>query len=354
MKMPMIQANTDIIKQNAKIILDACHRQGVQLAAVTKVFCGEPAIAQALLDAGVDMLADARVQNLEKLPCSKPRLLLRITDPDQAEDVVSFSDYSLQSSPQAIVALGKAARKLKKQHQVILMVDLGDLREGVFYQDEAGILDMASLIVNQEGLILAGIGCNLTCFGGILPDEENMGVLLRWAEEIQARFGIPLPIVSGGNSSSLHLLFDGKLPKGINHLRVGEGLLLGMDTSVGKPFPQLNQGAFTQFARLVEVYKKPSKPVGKTGPNAFGEEVFFEDHGPMVRGILAIGRQDTDQEGLSPLDDRVQVLGGSSDHLLVDLTNAPEYKVGDVLAFSPNYGALLKAYTSPYVAKMEI
>ena len=351
MNMPMIQANIGILQENARVILDACRKQGVQLAAVTKGVCAEPCIARALLDAGADMLADARIPNLRRLPPDKPRMLLRIADPQEAEAVVSSCEYSLQSTPQALAALGRAARKLGKRHQVILMIDLGDLREGIFYQDGDRILDTAALALSQEGLSLAGLGANLTCYGGILPDEHNMGILLGWARRIRERFHIPLPLVSGGNSSSLHLLLNGRLPRGINHLRVGEGLLLGMDTSVGKPMAQLSQRAFTQFARLVEVYHKPSRPEGKTGPNAFGESVSFEDRGPMARGILAIGRQDTDQGALTPRDERVRVLGGSSDHLLVDLTQAPGCQVGDVLGFYPGYSAMLRAYTSAYVAK---
>lgn len=351
MIMPMIQANPEKLTHNAKTILAACKQQGVKLAAVTKMFGGDPDLAKVLVDAGVDMLADARVRNLARLPQTLPRLSLRIADPMLAEWLVSHCEYSLQSSPQTIIALGRAAKALDKQHHIILMVDLGDLREGIFYKEEAHILEVAALVLQQPGLILSGVGTNLTCFGGILPEETNMGKLLEIASLIRTTYDIPLPIVSGGNSSSLHLLFEGRLPPGINHLRVGEGLLLGMDTAVGKPFKQLYQDAFTQFARLVEIYRKPSLPEGKPGPNAFGETVSFVDKGPMLRGILAIGRQDTDQDSLMPHDKRVKVLGASSDHLMVDLTQATCYQVGDVLAFTPGYSALLRAYTSPYVEK---
>ena len=350
-KAPVICANLRKIKENAACILGACRQQGVTLAAVTKVVCAHEPIVNALIESGVPMLADARTKNLARLPEGLPRLALRLTDPELADETAEHAQYSLESGIDAIRALGRAAEKRKKRHGVILMIDLGDLREGIFYQDGDRILDTAALALSQEGLSLAGLGANLTCYGGILPDEHNMGILLGWARRIRERFHIPLPLVSGGNSSSLHLLLNGRLPRGINHLRVGEGLLLGMDTSVGKPMAQLSQRAFTQYARLVEVYHKPSRPEGKTGPNAFGESVSFEDRGPMARGILAIGRQDTDQGALTPRDERVRVLGGSSDHLLVDLTQAPGYQVGDVLGFYPGYSAMLRAYTSAYVAK---
>ncbi len=354
MDMPLIRADLGELKRNAGVLLNACHVRGVTLAAVTKAVCADPVILSALAGAGVILMADSRVQNLARVPDNIHRMLLRVADPFEAEEVVRCSEYSLQSGTEAIRALGAAARKLKRTHQIVLMIDLGDLREGILYSDEARILETAGEAAREEGLELAGVGTNLTCFGGILPDERNLGLLIGIAEKIRKAFRIPLPIVSGGNSSSLHLLLEGRLPAGVNQLRIGESLLLGTDTSCGEPFPQLSQRVFTVSARLVEVQDKPSRPVGSTGPNAFGEPVSFPDLGPMRRGILAIGRQDTDPQSLFPLDQDIRVLGASSDHLIVDLTHAKPYRVGDVLDFTPGYGALLKAYTSPYVRKTYI
>lgn len=353
MKAPYISANLRKIKENAACILGACRRQGVTLAAVTKVVCAHAPIVNALIEAGVPMLADARTQNLARLPGGLPRLALRLTDPLLAEETVQEADLSLQSERSSIQALGRAAEKLQKRHRVILMIDLGDLREGLYYRNVDSILETARAAARQPWLEFAGTGCNLTCFGGILPDERNMGVLLDITRRLREALDLPLPIVSGGNSSSLHLLFAGRLPGGVNHLRVGEGLLLGMDTATGRPFPALHQDAFTLSARLVEVQDKPSRPEGDAGPNAFGERVTFPDLGPMRRGILAVGRQDTDAEGLTARDGRIKIIGASSDHLLVDLTRAPEYQVGDLMHFTPDYGALLKAYTSAYISRVE-
>ena len=347
---PVIQVDLTLLAHNARVIRAACLGQGIQLAAVTKGVCANPDIVQALVLAGVDMLADSRTQNLARLPKGLPRLSLRVSDPAQAEATVLHSEYSLQSSLAVVTELGAVARKLNRPHQVVLMVDLGDLREGVWHRDREGIHALARAVLRQEGLSLAGLGTNLTCFGGILPDQRNLGILLDIARDLRTGLGIPLPLVSGGNSSALGLLFSGRLPAGINHLRIGEGLLLGRDTATGQPLPQLSQRVFTLSARLVEVYHKPSLPEGSTGPNAFGEWLRFEDQGPMRRGILAIGRQDCDETGLNPLNPSVKILGASSDHLLVDLSQAPEYQVGDSLSFIPAYGSLLRAYTSAYVA----
>ncbi len=135
------------------------------------------------------------------------------------------------------------------------------------------------------------------------------------------------------------------MPEGVTNLRIGESILLGTDTAHGGPLAGLRQDVFTLEAKLVEVQRKPSRPVGESSINAFGEKVDFEDKGDMIRGICAIGRQDVDIDG-------VEILGGSSDHLLVDLTRCPDARVGDKLTFAPSYGALLRLYTSPFVDRV--
>ncbi len=165
----------------------------------------------------------------------------------------------------------------------------------------------------------------------------------------------PVPVISGGNSSSLDMLIRGELPEKINHLRIGEAIMLGQNTANCVHIPALYDDAFMLKAELVEIQTKPSKPVGTAYKNAFGEQVCYEDVGQQKRGILAIGRQDVVIDGLSPLNADISILGGSSDHLLVDLTHSPRrYEVGDILEFKLNYGALLALSTSKYVIKVSI
>lgn len=347
---PLIRCDLHKLRDNARTLSAACHQKGIHLSVVTKVFCAEPGIVAALTEYA-DSLADSRLPNLARLPEGKSRLMLRLADPRQAEDTVRLANQSLQSEPESIQALGQAAEALKKPHGIILMIDLGDLREGLMYNNRSAILHAARAVKDKPYLTLAGIGVNLSCFGGIVPDADNLDRLVSIATWLRQELDLPIPIVSGGNSSSIGLMLAGGLPQGINHLRIGEGLLLGRDTALGQPFPFLHQDVFTLSAVLGEVQQKPSQPIGTVGPNAFGEQPSFPDLGPMRRGIALIGRQDTDAEGLRPRDSRVQVLGASSDHLVLDMSAAPEYSVGDVLHFDVSYGALLKAYTSAYVGK---
>ena len=346
---PRITADLTKIKHNVDTLCALCGENGVSIAAVTKVVCADERIVRVLEESGAAMLADARTENLARLSTRKPKLLLRAPAPEEAEEAAALADISLVSEIATIQALGKAARAAGKEHRIILMIDLGDLREGLLFLDREAICRAADAAKAEEGIALVGVGTNLTCYGAIIPDETNLGELCKIAEELRARTGLSIPIVSGGNSSTLGLLKRGLVPEGVNHLRLGESILLGNDTAACRVMNGLYGDAFTLATRLIEVQRKPSVPIGESGANAFGEHPTFESLGEQIRGICKIGRQDTVADGLTPRDGDIKIIGASSDHLIVDLTNARRYRVGDVLEFTPDYGALLRAYTSPYV-----
>ena len=346
---PRITADLTKIKHNVDMLQALCAENGVSIAAVTKVVCADERIVQVLENSGVAMLADARTENLARLNTRKPKLLLRAPAPEEAEETVLLADISLVSEIETIRALGKAASAAGKTHQIILMIDLGDLREGLLFLNREEIYRAADAAKTEAGVELVGVGTNLTCYGAILPDENNLGELCKIVDELRARTGLPIPIVSGGNSSSLGILKRGLVPECVNHLRLGESIFLGNDTAACRVMNGLVGDAFTLSTRLIEVQRKPSVPIGESGANAFGEHPTIESLGEQIRGICKIGRQDTVADGLCPRDGDIKIIGASSDHLIVDLTHAKEYHVGDVLDFTPDYGALLRAYTSPYV-----
>jgi predicted amino acid racemase len=347
---PRVTVDLNKLKSNLDFLNDLCHEQGIETAIVTKVFCADRKIVRLINNSDADMFADSRTQNLKDMFVSKPRLLLRIGMPSAVDEIVSSCEISMQSEYETIVKLNEAARRHGKLHRVILMIDMGDLREGIFNTDEEKISRTARLIQGADSLELYGIGVNLTCYGGILPDDENLGGLVAIAERLRAELHSPIPVVSGGNSSTMGLLLEHRVPKGINHLRLGESFVLGNDTATGKSVPGLYTDCFTLEAEIVELQDKPSKPIGKSGPNAFGEYLEYPDRGVMKRAILAIGRQDVTVDGLTPLDPEVEIIGASSDHLIVNLTECKrDYSVGDIISFTPDYGALLHLFTSKYV-----
>lgn len=351
MQYPALIIDKNKVKHNTKLLTDKLGAYGIKVAGVTKVFCAIPEIAQAILDGGAYALADSRIENLRRLKDIKaPKLLLRIPMQSQAAEVVEYADVSLNSELTTIKALSKAAKAKNKIHEIILMIDLGDLREGVWYEKA---VEYAGEIVKLENIKLIGVGTNLTCYGGVIPTKDNLGLLVKLSQEIEQKYNIKLEIISGGNSSSLHLIEKNEMPKGVNQLRLGESIVLGLETAYGERIKDTYRDAFTFAAEIVELKEKPSVPIGEIGMDAFGQKPVFNDKGIIIRAIVAAGRQDVKPDGLIPRDNGIEVLGASSDHMILDITKAEkQYKVGDIVEFDVNYGALLAAATSEYVNKI--
>lgn len=349
-KYPCMEVDLKKLTHNVKTILEICNKKHIDVAAVTKVYCAQMPIVEAILEAGVTQVADSRILNLKKLKdlnCKK--MLLRIPMISEVSEVVKYSDCSLNSEIDTIVTLSKAAKELNKIHNIILMVDLGDLREGVLVDD---VVSIVSKIVKLDNIRLIGIGTNVTCYGGIIPDSENLGKLINLKLEIEKTFDLKLSVISGGNSSSLYMVINDTIPKEINQLRIGEAIVLGRETSFGKPVLNCYDDAFILRGEIVEIKSKPTLPTGTIGMDAFGNRPSFENKGIRKRAIVAIGRQDIRVEGLTPLDNDISIFGASSDHLILDVTDSKKQLfVGSIVEFKIDYGCLLAAMTSTYVEK---
>lgn len=355
MKTPYLIFDLDKIERNARTIVDLCREHGIRVTGVTKATCGNPDIAMAMLRGGVGSIADSRLDNircLKEAGVDTRFMLLRVPALTDVEEVISRVDISLQSELTTLAALSDTARRHNKVHDVILMLDLGDLREGVWQNH---INALVQQVLELRGIRVVGVGTNLACFGGVMPSVSNMQRLVSYVSEIENGFGLEINWLSAVNSSGLELIASGRMPKRINHARIGEAILLGRETIHRRPWPGTYQDAFILAAEIVELQKKPSVPVGDRGEDAFGHHVDFDQRGNRLRALLNIGRQDVDVEGIVPLDTRVTIVGASSDYLVVDVTEARnDIQLGDELAFSTNYSALLAAMTSSYVEKCAI
>jgi predicted amino acid racemase len=342
------------IEHNARSVTRLCAERGIAVTGVTKATLGMPGVARAMLKGGVVSIGESRMENVRRLQAAgveTPYMLLTIPPLSEVEDVVASVDVSLNSELAVLAGLSDAARRTGRVHEVIVMVDLGDLREGVWPDD---LIPFAREAMKLPGIRIVGIGSNLTCYGGVVPTEHNMSELARLAAEVERALGRRLAMVSGGNSSALPLIAAGGMPRRIDHVRIGEAILLGRETVHRTPWPGTFQDAFLLHAEVVELKEKPSLPIGERSEDAFGRLPTFVDRGDVDRAILNIGREDVDVEGLTPLDPAVRVLGASSDYVILDVSAArPRIRVGDELTFSLDYAALLAAMSSRYVEKCE-
>lgn len=347
---PRMEIYLSKIEHNAKRVMELCKSHDIEVTFVTKGFCAYSQIVEIVLRSGIKMLADSRISNLKKLcEFQVPKMLLRIPMISELDDVLEYADIVLMSEIETARVLGRKAINKNKRQKVIIMVDLGDLREG-FWLDN--VVEAAGEFINIKGIELIGIGTNLFCYGGVIPSKENLGNLVRFAEKIEERYNISLDIISGGGTTSMYLVFNNQIPQKINNLRVGEGILLAREAVFNKKEKDFYNDTFILKAEVVEVKEKPSVPTGKIGKNAFGETPIFKDKGTITKAIIAIGRQDICPKDLIPEDERIIVLGGSSDHTILDINNCEkDYKVGDIINFKLTYAGMLRAMTSPYVEK---
>lgn len=350
MTSPRLVIDLDKICDNARSLVARLAPKGIGVTGVTKAALGSPAVAHAMLRGGVDSLGDSRLQNIENLRHAKVNtttMLIRSPLLSQVDGVVALVDTSFNSEAEVIAALAASASRQNTRHAVVLMVELGDLREGV---PAADVVALAGTTLRHPNLVLAGLGTNLACRSGVVPDRTNMAELTRLVELVERSCGVTLAVVSGGNSANLDWALSGADTGRVNNLRLGEAILLGREPLHRRPLTGLHTDAVTLVAEVIESQVKPAQPWGETAEAAFGRQSARCGGGNINQSLLAIGRQDVDPAGLTPPADR-HILGASSDHLVVD-TGADRCAIGSEIHFELNYSALLRAMTSPFVARV--
>jgi len=346
---PRLEIDLEKIQHNARTLVERLNKRGITVWGVTKAALGMPAIARTLRAAGVGGLADSRIENIQTMrrtAIAAPMVLIRSPMLSQAELVITNADISLNTELEVISELSKAAYAAGREHGVLLMVELGDLREGILPADLEETVRKTLCLPNIK---FKGIGTNLACRSGVAPDERNMRELSSLADAIDATFGPITSIVSGGNSSNLGWALSAADPGRINNLRLGEAILLGCEPLHRQPIEGLFTDAITLVAEVIEAKVKPSQPWGEIAETAFGAAPLPADRGPIFQAILALGHMDTDPKGLTAPSD-ITILGSSSDHLVVECGKTRP-AVGDEMAFGLNYSALVRAMGSPLVAK---
>lgn len=330
---PRLVIDSKKLEHNTRTIVE---KYDFPIMGVTKCFCAEPAGVEAMIRGGIGYVADSRIENLMKIETDLPKVLLRLPMLSQLDLVVKEADMVLISEIGTIKKMNESAKAIDKVMKIVLMFDLGDLREGIWFEDD---MSFVTELLELSHIDVYGIGVNLTCYGGIIPVRKHIEMLQEIKGKLEG-FGADIRMISGGNSSSIYL----DDVTGINNLRIGEAILLGRETAYGELVEGMYDDAFTLEAEVIEAGNKPSHPIGDIGMDAFGNVPTFTDRGNIDRAILAIGKQDLDLDSIY-FDGNI--LGASSDHLMIE----GKYEVGDIVRFKLGYGGLLAVATSPYVRK---
>lgn len=352
---PKLVVDLKKLQHNIDRVLVNCQDQGVEVAGVIKGCSGLPECAKLMAQEGCRFIASSRLDQIEAVRnygVQADFMLIRVPMLSEAADVARLTEISLNSEAKVLRALNHQAGLQDKQHKVILMVDLGDLREGFWDREE---LMEAALCVenNMHNLELAGVGTNLGCYGGIDATVEKLNELVECAEAIEEKIGRELEFVAGGSTTSYPRVLEKNMPRRINLLRIGEAMLLARDLQDfwGCDMSDMHRDVFTLQAEVIEAREKPTYPVGKIMYDAFERKPEFEDRGIRKRALIALGRADfAFPDMLIPRDKNIQILGASSDHTILDVQDCQrEYKVGDIIEFDLCYSTIVYVTNSPNV-----
>lgn len=353
--MAYITFNTDKLKYNYEFIDNLFTKNHIKWSVVTKLLCGSKPLLKALLDLGVQQVCDSRISNLQTIKLIDERVeTIYIKPPAQNDiaNVVRYADISMNTESHTIRLLSKEAQKQGKIHKIIIMLELGELREGV---PQEKLLFFFEKVYQLKNIEIIGIGANLSCLYGVLPSNEKLQKLIDYKNRLEERFGHKVNYISGGSSVTLHLLLNNELPKEINHFRVGETLFFGTDVYTGLELDELENDIFKLYCQIIEMSEKPMEPNGEFGTNLEGNtyEVNEEMVGKRgVRAIIDIGLLDVEPNHLRPKEKNITIVGATSDMVVVNLDDThSNYKVGDMIEFDLDYYSTLKLLNSKYVEK---
>ena len=344
------------LEHNYQILDDHFKKHQIEWATVSKILCGNKPFMEELINMGTKEICDSRISNLQKIKEISPKIqTVYIKPPAQKHinEVVKYADVSFNTELSTIMLLNKEAGKQNKTHKVLIMIELGDLREGVMGDD---LMEFYAEIFKLSNIRIIGIGANLNCLSGVMPSADKLIQLGLYKQIIEAKFNKKIPWISGGTSVVIPLMLTKQLPKGINHFRIGETLFFGLNLFTNDLVEGMHGDVFKFYAQIIELNEKPLVPTGVLDENPSGEvfEINEEDYGKTSnRAILDVGLLDIEPNFLEPYDQSIEITGASSDMIVVDLgANANKYKVGDILSFKVKYMGVLGLMNSNYIEKI--
>ncbi|MBR9831271.1 alanine/ornithine racemase family PLP-dependent enzyme [bacterium] len=353
--MAFITFDKEKLKHNYQFLDDLFKSNGIEWGVVTKLLCGNELFLKELIQLGVDEAHDSRISNLKTIKSINPKIQTVYIKPPAKRSIkriVQYADVSFNTEIETIRMLSKEAVAQNKIHKVIIMIEMGDLREGVMGEE---LIDFYGEIFQLPHIEVSGIGTNLNCLHGVMPSPDKLIQLSLYEQLIEAKFNKKIPFVTGGTSVVVPLLLQRMLPAGINHFRIGEMLYFGNNLFTEAPVVGMKTDVLKLYTEIIELTEKPKVPTGTLAENPSGEmvEINPEDYGKTsYRAILDVGLLDIHPDFLISNHDDIKIVGASSDMLVIDLgADEGAYKVGDLVSFDLKYMGALSLLNSDYIEK---
>jgi predicted amino acid racemase len=349
--------NLHALQQNIEQINGWIEGHNASWTLVTKVLCGHQDTLKALQMMGVRSMGDSRLENLRSIERIIPGFeswYLRLPHISAISEIVAAADVSLNSELEILRAIDAEAGRQGRVHRIIIMIELGDLREGIL---PGSLVDFYNSVFKLDNVEVLGIGANLGCLAGAVPHVDQMTQLALYRELLELKFHHALPMISAGSTVMLPQLLQGWVPQELNHFRIGEAVFLGSDLINGGCLAGLRDDALTVEAEIVEIKEKSLVPLADTSASIRPFEAFDSDENgqPGQRGyraLVSIGQLDTDVHGLTPINPEFHISGASSDLTVVNIgEESGSLSIGDAIKFRVNYSALLRIMSSKYMDK---
>ncbi len=353
--MAILKLDKNKLKHNFDYLNELFLQNDIDWAIVTKILCGNALFLNEVLGLGIKEVCDSRLKNLELIKKLNPKIqTVYIKPPPQKsiKRVVQYADVSFNTESSTIELLSKEAVRQGKIHRITIMIELGDLREGIMGEN---LLNFYEKIFKLPNIEVVAIGTNLNCLNGVMPSHDKLLQLALYSQIIELKFNKKIKWITGGTSVVIPLILEKSLPKAINHFRVGEALFFGNNLVTEKPYENLYQDVFKLCCEIIAITHKPKTPIGQFAKNPSGEEfeIIEEDLGQYsFRAILDLGLLDININNIAPEDENIKLISASSDMLVIDLgVNPHKYQVGDSVTFCINYMGALSLLSSDYIDK---
>jgi predicted amino acid racemase len=329
--------------------------KSIEWSVVSKLLCGNELFLKELIALGPREICDSRISNLKAIKSLNKNIRTVYIKPPAKRsipEIIEFADVSFNTEFATMEMLSEEAKKQEKVHKIIIMLEMGDLREGVMGDE---LIDFYQSVFQLPNLQISGIGTNLNCLNGVMPSEDKLIQLSLYKQLIEAKFDRKITWVTGGTSVVFPLLLSNRLPSGINHFRMGETLFFGNNLFTKEGIQGMEQKVFRLHAEIIEIRRKPIVPSGILDENPSGKvaEINEEDYGRRAhRAIVDIGLLDISLDHIQPIDERLQFEGASSDMIVLDISEAVnDYEVGGFIEFRVSYMGALALMNSNYIEK---
>lgn len=363
--MAELVVNAKKIVSNIKALNDYLEKHGKEWTLISKILSGHKPTLEAIFSSEeikrVHSIGDSRLSSLKNVKEIDPSLVTMYIKPPAAklaDSIVKYADISLNTSIETIKFLDEAARNQKKIHRIVIMIEMGELREGVVREN---IIDFYKQAFEMDNIRIDGIGTNLGCMYGVEPTYDKLIQLSLYKQLLEARFDRELKLISGGSSITLPLINQKKIPELVNHFRIGEAAFLGTTPLTNDRYNDLHMDTFSYEANILELEEKAYIPDGDISDASIGHSIDldkYEEHDKTYKAIVDFGLLDVDSDELKPADGSVAFIGTTSDLTVFDVgenmdnKSVTKYKVGEKIRFKPSYMGAARLMNSKFVDKI--